>query len=104
MLQHGVFSTIHKYYTVEEWKDFAKKHADVLPHVAVSCGVSDADFEKLEKILVAVPDVTFICLDVANGYTQQFVDIVRKTRNVYPSHTIIVSSVVENICIHNAID
>ncbi|XP_050543997.1 GMP reductase 1-like [Daktulosphaira vitifoliae] len=92
--KHGVFSTVHKYYEVEEWEDFAKKHVEILPHVAVSCGISDADFEKLEKILAAVPDLTFICLDVANGYTQQFVDIVRKTRNAYPKHTIIAGNVV----------
>lgn len=59
--------------------------------MAVTCGVNEAEFEKLEKILGAIPDISFICLDVANGYTQQFIDIVRKTRNAYPNHTIIVS-------------
>lgn len=59
--------------------------------MAVTCGINDSEFEKLERILEAIPDITFICLDVANGYTQQFVDIVRKTRAAYPHHTIIVS-------------
>lgn len=83
---------MHKYYDADEWVEFATKNPDALPHVAVSCGISDADFQKLEKILAVVPGVTFICLDVANGYTQQFIDIVRKTRNAYPQHTIIVSA------------
>lgn len=59
--------------------------------MAVTCGINDFEFEKLEQILGAIPEISFICLDVANGYTQQFVDIVRKTRTAYPQHTIIVS-------------
>lgn len=59
--------------------------------MAVTCGMNDSEFEKLKQILEAIPDISFICLDVANGYTQQFVDIVRKTRSAYPDHTIIVS-------------
>jgi len=59
--------------------------------MAVTCGMNESEFEKLETILEAIPDITFICLDVANGYTQQFVDTVRKTRAAYPQHTIIVS-------------
>lgn len=59
--------------------------------MAVTCGMNDSEFEKLDKILQAIPEISFICLDVANGYTQQFVDMVKKTRCVYPQHTIIVS-------------
>jgi GMP reductase len=60
--------------------------------MAVSCGTNDYEYEKLESILKAIPEISFICLDVANGYTQQFIDIVRKTRSAYPQHTIIVSN------------
>jgi len=86
-----VFTTIHKYYEPDEWIEFAKNNKDILPHLAVTCGINDSEFDKLKIILEAIPDISFICLDVANGYTQQFVDIVRKTRAVYPQHTIIVS-------------
>ncbi|KAL5242940.1 hypothetical protein ACI65C_010350 [Semiaphis heraclei] len=92
--KHGIFTTVHKYYEPAEWLEFANKHKDILPHIAVSCGISDLEFEKLKNILEAVPDICFICLDVANGYTQQFVDIVRKTRTAYPEHTIIAGNVV----------
>lgn len=60
--------------------------------MAVTCGMNDSEFDKLKKILEAIPEISFICLDVANGYTQQFVDTVRKTRSTYPEHTIIVSN------------
>ncbi|KAF0986937.1 hypothetical protein HZS_877 [Henneguya salminicola] len=35
-----------------------------------------------------------ICLDVANGYTEIFVDTIRKLREIYPNHTIIAGNVV----------
>lgn len=80
---------------LNEWMEFAKNNKDCLPHVAVSCGINDAEFDKLKTIIEAIPDISFICLDVANGYTQQFVDIVKKTRTAYPQHTIIVSICIE---------
>jgi GMP reductase len=60
---------IHKHYTTEEWIDWSKKHPELLNYVAASSGTSDADFEKIKEIMAAV-DVKFICLDVANGYSE----------------------------------
>ena len=42
---------------------------------------------------MAVPELRYICLDVANGYSEHFVDFVRKTREEFPSHTIMVGGV-----------
>jgi GMP reductase len=35
-----------------------------------------------------------ICLDVANGYSEYFVDTVKKFRDAFPGHTIIAGNVV----------
>ena len=35
-----------------------------------------------------------ICIDVANGYSQHFVDYVRKVRAAYPTHVILAGNVV----------
>ena len=37
--------------------------------------------------------MNFICLDVANGYSQFFVEYVQKVRKAYPKHTIMVRAV-----------
>ncbi|CAG5100070.1 Similar to Gmpr: GMP reductase 1 (Mus musculus) [Cotesia congregata] len=91
---HGIFTAMHKYYTAEEWKEFASKNQDCLKHMAVSSGTSDNDFDRLKNVIGAVPDIEFICLDVANGYSQHFVEYVRKVRAEFPSHTIIAGNVV----------
>lgn len=57
-------------------------------HLAASAGSSD--FEQLEQILEAVPQVKYICLDVANGYSEHFVEFVKNVRKRFPEHTIMV--------------
>lgn len=65
-----MITCMHKHYTVEEWGTWADAHPEVLPFVAVSAGTSDEDFKKVADILERVKDVPFICLDVANGYSE----------------------------------
>ena len=55
---------------------------------------AEGDFERLCDILENVPDVKFICLDVANGYSEFFVDYVKKVREAFPTHTILAGNVV----------
>lgn len=62
-------------------------------HVAVSSGSGQNDLEKMSLILEAVPQVKFICLDVANGYSEHFVEFVKLVRSKFPEHTIMVSTV-----------
>eukprot|EP01138_Halocafeteria_seosinensis_P007102 gb/GECG01007263.1/.p1 GENE.gb/GECG01007263.1/~~gb/GECG01007263.1/.p1 ORF type:complete len:370 (+),score=48.10 gb/GECG01007263.1/:1-1110(+) len=87
-------TAIHKWYTVDEWLTFAKENKDTLPFVAISAGTGENDEEKLSKVLAAVPELTMICLDVANGYSEHFVKTVQRYRENYPSHTIIAGNVV----------
>ena len=51
----------------------------------------EEDVKRLGEIIAAVPELNYVCLDVANGYSELFVDAVRKTREAYPEHTLIVS-------------
>jgi len=38
-----------------------------------------------------------VCLDVANGYSEHFVQFVRKVREALPKHTIMAGNVVTGI-------
>lgn len=62
--------------------------------MAVSSGITEQDSVNLKKILTAVPNINYICLDVANGYTEYFVQYVKNTRTAFPDKTIIVSLLV----------
>ncbi|XP_011823326.1 PREDICTED: GMP reductase 1 isoform X3 [Mandrillus leucophaeus] len=63
-------------------------------HIAVSSGSGQNDLEKMTSVLKAVPQVKFICLDVANGYSEHFVEFVKLVRAKFPEHTIMAGNVV----------
>uniref|UniRef100_A0A452FWT8 GMP reductase n=1 Tax=Capra hircus TaxID=9925 RepID=A0A452FWT8_CAPHI len=89
MSQHSMFTAIHKHYTLDDWKLFAANHPECL-----SSGSGKNDLEKMSNILEAVPQVKFICLDVANGYSEHFVEFVKLVRSRFPEHTIMAGNVV----------
>ncbi|XP_078269428.1 GMP reductase 2-like [Rhinoraja longicauda] len=90
LAKFSLFTAIHKHYSLEEWKDFASSNPDCLQSVAVSAGMGTNDFERLCSVLESVPDIRYICLDVANGYSEHFVEFVKDVRQKFPEHTIMV--------------
>ncbi|XP_056154739.1 GMP reductase 1 isoform X2 [Lampris incognitus] len=63
-------------------------------HIAASSGSGKADLEKLCAIVEAIPSLKYICLDVANGYSEYFVEFVKTVREKFPKHTIMAGNVV----------
>lgn len=94
LAEFDMFTAVHKHYSVEEWQQFAADNSTALKHMAVSSGSGDEDFKKLKAIAAGVPGIRYICLDVANGYSEHFVDFVRKTREEFPNTTIMAGNVV----------
>ncbi|XP_036305958.1 GMP reductase 2 isoform X3 [Pipistrellus kuhlii] len=90
----SLFTAVHKHYSLEQWKEFASQNPDCLEHLAASSGTGSSDFEQLEQILEAIPQMKYICLDVANGYSEHFVEFVKDVRKRFPGHTIMAGNVV----------
>ncbi|MDF2155308.1 GMP reductase [Vibrio sp. CAU 1672] len=95
LAQHGVMTAIHKHYTVEQWKEFVNRaDKETLNKVFVSTGTSDADFEKTQQIMALSDDLEFICIDIANGYSEHLVEYVERVRKAFPTKTISAGNVV----------
>lgn len=95
LAEHQMLTAIHKHYDVTDWQAFlARFPRDKHRFVMVSSGTSDHDFKKLQLILALSDALQFICIDVANGYSEHFVDYVAKVREHYPKHVIIAGNVV----------
>lgn len=93
--KNKLFTTIHKHYSTDEWRDFIQQDEEGIKNfIAVSTGTSQNDSEKLKTILDQNPELKFICIDVANGYSEHFVDFVKRTRGLYPNKVIIAGNVV----------
>jgi GMP reductase len=92
---HKLFTTIHKHYSKAQWKAFMQGAGKkIVEHIAVSTGTSADDAKKLDGILKENRSLRFICVDVANGYSEKFVDFVKATRNKYPDKVIMAGNVV----------
>ena len=91
---YKVITCIHKHYSVEEWKNFLINLNDNdFDYFAVSIGITDSDLKKLDDIIKLNDKIKFICLDVANGYTEIFTNTVSKVREKYPYKTIIAGNI-----------
>lgn len=95
LANHNLFTTIHKHYSIEEWTTFIQSsEASIFEHIAISTGTSSNDAEKLDALLKAFPQIRFICIDVANGYSEHFADFVKRTRDRHPEKVIMAGNVV----------
>ena len=90
-----LITAIHKHYSITDWNVFmANAPEDIINYLAISTGIKEKDVEKLNAILNFNPRIKFICIDVANGYTERFVDFVKQTRETHPDKVIIAGNVV----------
>jgi len=89
---HDMFTCLVKTYDEEDIVDALNTVS--ANRFAVSTGTSDKDFQKLKRIINSASEIEFICIDVANGYSEHFGDFVAKVRAQFPHHTIIAGNVV----------
>merc|ERR1719403_376688 len=97
--KHKMMVAIHKHYTIQEWDTFItteekNNNGETLDYIAVSAGTSDSDFQKISKLLETYKQLKFICLDIANGYSEHFVECIKKVRGSFPDHIIMAGNVV----------
>ena len=90
--KHGMFTCLVKSYQEED----IKSNIGALDknYFAVTSGTSEADFRKLNYVLKNNPSIQFICIDIANGYSEHFGEYVSQIRRSFPTATIIAGNVV----------
>ncbi len=95
LAQWGLFTAVHKHYTPQQWDAFMTGLPEqVLEQVAVSTGITESDSQRLDGLLSRHPGLRFICIDVANGYSEHFVAFVKQVRERHPDKVILAGNVV----------
>lgn len=90
---HGMTVALHKHYDLQRLLDFYAE--DASRNVWYSIGMTAADEEKLDAFVAKKPGaIDKLCIDVANGYSEAFVDFVKKIRDKMPDATIMAGNVV----------
>ena len=88
-----MITSLTKQHDLESINNFSSIK-DIFNFVALSCGTSKDSYDRLNKIISQHTYVQFICIDVANGYSENFSHFVSSVREKYPSKTIIAGNVV----------
>ena len=64
-------------------------------NVIYSMGIGDNDFEKFKKVYEQTgPNIKYVCIDVANGYSERFLNFCKRFRDTYPNVTLMAGNVV----------
>jgi GMP reductase len=96
----NILTCLVKTYSREELiKFFLRGDFPVTDYVAMSIGTSESDFQKFQDVYNACIGKTgnslkYLCVDIANGYTEMFVDRIRKIREQFSDIVIIAGNVV----------
>ncbi|MCD6048426.1 MAG: guaC [Gammaproteobacteria bacterium] len=93
LAKHKLMVAMDKFIQHDEWEANFKACAELNQFVFATTGIGEHDLQALDKAIKNL-NVNFICVDVANGYTQRFVDVVKMLRDKYPSKTIMAGNVV----------
>jgi GMP reductase len=96
MAEGGLFTCLVKTYTVDELVEyFDTDMYERTNYVAMSIGIGGNDWYKFENVYErADGNLKYVCIDVANGYSNRFRDFVAKMRETYPNVVIIAGNVV----------
>ncbi|MEJ2113332.1 MAG: GMP reductase, partial [Flavobacteriaceae bacterium] len=95
LFKENLFTTIHKHYSITDWNVFSSNAPKgIEDYMAISTGTGKKDAERLASVFEFNPQYKFICIDVANGYSEHFVNFVNETRKNYPDKVIIAGNVV----------
>lgn len=100
----GMITCLHKYYKAEQYKDL-----DINTQW-FSMGIKNEDFQKLQTVLELFGICPNICIDVANGYTDDFVNFCNRIRNFIGQSPIIMAGnvctpeMVQELILHGGVD
>ena len=92
----GVFTCLVKTYSVSDLVAyFDSDMPDRTNYVAMSIGIQDRDHAKFRDVYEQTGSkLKYVCIDVANGYSERFAQFVKEFRSQYPHVVIIAGNVV----------
>lgn len=115
---HQCMVALHKHYEIDKLVEFfnpikteddiqkLKHNTHHLQHTFYSMGITHKDMEKFRQVVAKVglwkknisdennSGIKFVCIDVANGYMQSFVDFCRSFSQEFPSLILMAGNVV----------
>ena len=89
---YELFTCLNKHYNPEEWHE---NHDLVnLNYTALSVGSDWQTFLETSRRIILKHDLKWLCIDIANGYSEHFTDFIKRVRELHPKINIIAGNVV----------
>jgi len=90
--RHGLMTALHKHYQISDIADFFKNYPKMEQNnMFYSMGISTMDHVKLKEFSELHRFPKFICVDVANGYSEKFVRFISKLRDEVGDKSVIMA-------------
>ena len=93
MSEFDMITCLTKQHDIKKLKQY-KKIKTIYKNIALSIGIKKEDFTRLDELMKEFNFIKFICIDVANGYSERFSKFIKSVRDKYPTKTIIAGNVV----------
>ncbi len=96
LAESSLFTCLIKNYSADDLIQFFSQNKEQrLQNVAYSMGITEQDFDKFSTVYQS-PGVQlkYVCVDVANGYSERFSSFIKHLRESYPDIVIIAGNVV----------
>ena len=94
LAKHQISTALNKHYTAEELERFFTQDSLNAP-IFYTLGIGSDEFDQLVRLQEKTDKaIRYLCLDVANGYTEAFVAFVSKVREAFPFAVIMAGNVV----------
>ncbi|NVM36712.1 MAG: IMP dehydrogenase, partial [Candidatus Lokiarchaeota archaeon] len=111
LLNFNAITCLHKHYTAEKILSFYE-YSDCCSNVWMSIGMKKEDIVKVHKVAYELGWCPNICIDIANGYTEKFVEWCSDVRNSFdygPKPIIMAGNVctpemVSELILHGGVD
>jgi GMP reductase len=89
--RHRALTALHKHYPEGELAEFFASEDGA--HAFYSLGTTETDLVKLAAVRDRA-SLRFLCIDVANGYSEKFLDTIKRVRDENPKSVIMAGNVV----------
>jgi GMP reductase len=96
LARHRIHCALHKHHPIDRLVEhFSPANRDNSRYTFYSLGILAADLAKFEQVRDRTGGaIEWVCIDVANGYTEVFVDFVRRFRERNPDVVLMAGNVV----------
>jgi GMP reductase len=91
--KYKILTAMNKFYTLKDYNYAMSRGITLEPdYFMVSTGISNENYDNLVEILENI-SCNWICIDIANGYMESFLDFCKKVRTKFPDKIIVAGNV-----------